>query len=87
MVVHIVKPGDDRELVGKLLLILQSDASDILHGFAAIVELDGHEYMVAVQDAVTLAEFLQVVGETEAEVMAQRLVGMVFLGVEGVQEG
>ena len=42
--------------------------------------------MVAVDDAVGLPEFFEVVGEVKGEVMAEGLVGMVFLVVEGMDD-
>ena len=85
-VVHEVKPRDDGELIGIFLLVFQPQLHDVLHRLGVEIELDGHEDMVTVQDAVSLRQFLDVVTKREGQVMSQALVGMIRLVVERMQQ-
>ena len=71
MVVHKVEPRDHRQLVRPLFLVFQAQFRHVLHGLGLVVELDGHEDMVAVEDTVGLPEFFQVVTCGEGKVVAE----------------
>ena len=87
LVVHEVKPRNDGELVGVLLLVLEPQLGNVLHRLRVEVELDGHEDVVTVQDAIRLTKFFDVVRKGENEVVTQAFIRMVgFVVQEYVEE-